>query len=440
MSIDIKQSTQFKIQELSLITKVGKFDIASIFDELNIFDTMLMPCISGNIVIRDAVGLSEKLYFDGSDYISINISKGGEGSITNFNRKFRVYKQTDRKNINQTSEMYILHFVAEEFVYSLQQKINQSFSGTYNESVAVILQNYLKVPPTSNKIGVIEKTQGIHTFIMPNLSPFDALKWIAYRAVDSKNLPNYMFFQNKYGYNFVSLSTLIGKKTIADINFNPKNLGKNTQVKEETFGARDVQVISQFNLAENIMDGVYSGRFIGFDVLTRKVNVNDISFLDVYARGKHLNKNPNVTAAKNIDGLSVDAMHNSKVSLYPISSPRRYDKYTKTNDNKTSTIIDDTDNYIFQRNSILKNLTQTKLRITLPGNFGLTSGFTVNVKYPSRAILDDTSEPYDKTLYGKYLIVATRHIIRYDKHETILEVASDSTNRPLVSADNVRVG
>ena len=37
-----------------------------------------------------------------------------------------------------------------------------------------------------------------------------------------------------------------------------------------------------------------------------------------------------------------------------------------------------------------------------------------------------------KTLQGKYLIVAARHIIKYDKHETLLEVANDSSNRPLV--------
>jgi hypothetical protein len=438
MPIDIKQSSQFKITELSIITKLGKFDIGSIFDELNIFDSMLMPSISGNIVVRDGVGLSEKLYFDGSDYISINISKSGEGELTNFKRSFRIYKQTDRKNINQSSEMYVLHFVSEEFIYSLQQKINQSFTGTYNESAAIILQNYLKVPPNADKIALLEPTQGVHSFIIPNLSPFDALKWIAYRAVDSANLPNYLFFQNKYGYNFVSLSTLITKETIADINFNPKNLGKNTQIKEETFGAYDVRVISQFNLAENIMEGVYAGKFIGFDILTRQLKEDKISFLDVYAKGKHLNKNPNVTDAKNKDNLNVDAMHNSKVSLYPIASSRKYDTYTKSNDNLTSTIIDDTDNYIFQRNSILNNLTQTKLRITLPGNFALTSGFNVLVKYPSRSIVDDSSDPYDKTLYGKYLIVATRHIIKYDKHETILEVASDSTNRPLISADRVR--
>jgi hypothetical protein len=37
-----------------------------------------------------------------------------------------------------------------------------------------------------------------------------------------------------------------------------------------------------------------------------------------------------------------------------------------------------------------------------------------------------------KTLEGKYLIVAARHIIRFDRHETLIEIASDSTNRQLV--------
>ncbi len=130
MSIEISQTSQFKIKDLSIISKFGKIDIGGVFQELNIFDTMLMPCMSGNIVIRDAIGLSQKLYFDGSESVSIDISKSDESlAATNMKKTFRIYKQSDRKNINQTSEEYILHFVSEEFIYSLQQKINQFFTG-----------------------------------------------------------------------------------------------------------------------------------------------------------------------------------------------------------------------------------------------------------------------------------------------------------------------
>lgn len=429
MPIEISQTTQFKIKDLSIISKFGKIDIGGAFEELNIFDTMLMPCMSGNIVIRDAIGLSQKLYFDGSESISIDISKSDDNSTAlNMKKTFKIYKQTDRKNLNQTSEEYILHFVSDEFIYSLQQKINQAFTGSYSSAAEKILKNYLRIKVPI----VVENSQGLHDFIIPLLSPFDSLNWLASRSLNSKNLPNFIFFQNKYNYNFVSLDTIFANKEIANINFNPKNTKTSTE-NDEFFGARDVRVITQFNIAQNILDGVYSGKFIGFDVLTRKLSVNSIPFNDVYSKGKHLNKYPNVPVAKNRQNFNVDEMTDSKINLYPFMSTRKNSPYTKANNNKAATIIDDTDNYVFQRASLLSNLIATRLQITLPGNFSLSSGFNVYLKYPKRGVYDNPSEAMDKTLEGKYLIVAARHIIRYDIHETLLEVASDSSNRPLVS-------
>jgi hypothetical protein len=73
--------------------------------------------------------------------------------------------------------------------------------------------------------------------------------------------------------------------------------------------------------------------------------------------------------------------------------------------------------------------------MTLPGNFGVSSGFNLFLKMPNRAA-DDGLEDYDPTLYGKYLIIGTRHMIKYDKHETIVEVVTDSSNKQFVSGNN----
>ena len=58
MTLSVKQASQFKINELVIVTKAGKIDISGIFEELNIFDSLYMPVVSGNIVIKDSVGLS----------------------------------------------------------------------------------------------------------------------------------------------------------------------------------------------------------------------------------------------------------------------------------------------------------------------------------------------------------------------------------------------
>ena len=92
MSFGIKQSTQFKINRLSINSKFGSFDLSSIFEELNIFDSVLTPCMSGNILIKDSVGLAKKLLFDGSEFIDIDISKDSERLGTNINKTFRVFK------------------------------------------------------------------------------------------------------------------------------------------------------------------------------------------------------------------------------------------------------------------------------------------------------------------------------------------------------------
>jgi hypothetical protein len=49
----------------------------------------------------------------------------------------------------------------------------------------------------------------------------------------------------------------------------------------------------------------------------------------------------------------------------------------------------------------------------------------VNLKYPKRGKIDQDQQ-LDYTFSGKHLIVAVRHIIDPGKHETVIEVASDS--------------
>jgi hypothetical protein len=75
MTLEVKKSTQFKINEIVILTKAGPIDISGIFEEINIFDSLMMPVMSGNILIKDSVGLSGKLIFDGSESILIDIVK-----------------------------------------------------------------------------------------------------------------------------------------------------------------------------------------------------------------------------------------------------------------------------------------------------------------------------------------------------------------------------
>ena len=58
---------------------------------------------------------------------------------------------------------------------------------------------------------------------------------------------------------------------------------------------------------------------------------------------------------------------------------------------------------------------------------------------PIKSGKTEVGEGLDQTLTGKYIVTATRHIIKNNMHETVIEVATDSTNRPLIQAKTDKI-
>lgn len=432
--MDIRQSVQYSIKSLQLVTRVGTSDLIQVYEEINLFGNLMLPCMSGNIVIRDAVGLIRELRLNGNETLYMRIKKTDEFDGLDFEKKFRVYKITQRRLVNQTSEVFILHFASEEFMLSEQQKLNQSFKGTYSAAVKTILEKYLRLPFESQTKGgssfysVIDETKGLNKFVLPNLTPFDSIDWISKRALNKNNLPDFVFYERSdIGYWFISLSKLMNFGAQFKIFFDTKNIDKN--VGREILGARDYKILSQFDSVEKIRSGTYAGKFISIDPVTRQYDTKiQTPFEDTYDQSEHPNRYMLYDGfTTNKLGKTFNSMYDSKVVLYPSGDSRRESNYIKQNDANTSNFIENTTDYILQRKSIFTNLLQRKIRITLPGNFSLQPGLMVFLDMPKRSITTPGDDQYDESLRGEYIVLAVRHIIQYDKHETIIDVATDSS-------------
>jgi hypothetical protein len=434
MEIKAQKSTQFKINELVVVTKAGKIDISSMYEEINIFDSMLVSIMSGNILIRDSVGLSGKLLFDGSESILIDISKFAGSDIASFKKAYRIYKQSGRTTDKPGSEMYLLHFVSDELFYSDQYKVNQSYELKYSDIVKKILQDYLKVSD-NNLGGIYSPSSGVKDIVIPNLSPLDAIEWCSKRAVDVNRSPNFMFFQNITGYNFASLSKLLSEKEILDINFETKNSKKNNPL-DEISAARSFEVLTTANLIDNTRSGVNAGTFIGFDPLTRTIASKRISYGDHYSSMSHGNETPNFTPILNRDGQNNLETFGSRKSFAFFSASRKYSEYIKKYDPTSLSKEENVEDFLFQRKAIIKNLMAKRLKIVMPGNFQLTSGFNVIVNAPTFGQRQKGEDEQDKSVSGKYVIVASRQVIGFEKHETIIEVASSSSDNDFIPSSS----
>jgi hypothetical protein len=416
------------------MTKAGPIDVSQIFEELNLFDSILMPVTSGNILIRDSVGLSGKLLFDGSESILIDIAKDAKSDIATFKKAFRIYKQSGRKAEGLNTELFVLNFVSDELIFSDQQRINQSFEGTYSKVVEKVLVDYLRVP--NNQIGgIFEPTTGIRKLVIPNLKPLDAIEWCAKRSVDQNQAPNYMFFQNLVGFNFVSLSNLLTQPDLLDIKFEPKNQSGGSALSEISM-ARALEVVAQTDMIEKTRSGVNAGQFIGFDPLTRTTAKKQIGFADVFNSMKHANENPNQSVVTNRAGVSATEAYDSKQSMAVMDAAKQLSNYIKKMDPTSISKIDNIENWLFQRKAIINNLMNKRVKLAMPGNFQLTSGFNINLEASTFGKKEKGGDNDDPSLSGKYIIVASRHIIGYDKHETIIEVATTSTNNDFIPVSN----
>jgi len=405
------QESQFEIKKMVIFSPKNNIsiDVSGIYEELNIHDSVLFNTISGNIFIVDAVGSLKGFDFDGSESLILELTK--EGDLYPFKGTFKIHSQSDKKMVSLASTSYRLNFISNEYIDSIKTKVIQHYSDTYSNIVKLILKDFLNVPTEKLK-GTIESSRGIRSVIIPTLAPLEAITWCSKRALDTNDKPTFLFFENFDGYNFTSISNIFKQTPLANINFSPKNVIDN--FGSDFLGVRDYEVIDQYDFVESVKSGVYAKTYRGYDIARRTfVEIQSDSFKDqvgITAANPNKNRTP--------IGMNLDKAFLSQVVSY------FYNSKPKGNEERP-------EKWLLQRESILRNLFAKKIRIEMSGNYTYTSGKLLNVFMPKFSVVvdNDKENGLDSNLYGKYLIVATRHMMTAQgrAHTTILDLVTDST-------------
>jgi hypothetical protein len=405
------QESQFEIKKMVIFSPKNNIsiDVSGIYEELNIHDSVLFNTISGNIFIVDAVGSLKGFDFDGSEFLILELTK--EGDLYPFKGTFKIHSQSDKKMVSLASTSYRLNFISNEYIDSIKTKVIQHYSDTYSNIVKLILKDFLNVPTEKLK-GTIESSRGIRSVIIPTLAPLEAITWCSKRALDTNDKPTFLFFENFDGYNFTSISNIFKQTPLANINFSPKNVIDN--FGSDFLGVRDYEVIDQYDFIQSVKAGQYAKTYRGYDIARRTfVELKSDSFNDQIGITP-ANPNKNRTPI----GMNLDKAFLSQVVSY------FYNSKPKGNEERP-------EKWLLQRESILRNLFAKKIRIEMSGNYTYTSGKLLNVFMPKFSVVvdNDKENGLDSNLYGKYLIVATRHMMTAQgrAHTTILDLVTDST-------------
>jgi hypothetical protein len=388
-------------------------DIANQVKGIQIFEDLLSPFITGSLIIKDSLDLINLFPFVGEEFLELDISTPTlkQGNITG---KFYIYKMTDRDFIGDKSVVYQLHFTSQESLIDLNKSISKSFSGKVSDIVTRFLTDKTIGLQVTNK-PTIEETSNETKYISNFWSPIKNIIYLTENATTKSGSPSYVFFENRSGYNFVSLESLYAKpvtQTFIKDNYVRDNRGSSGSVKniqEDYKRISNIKVPVGIDYIDRIQSGAYSSRMYTYDLATKKVSSKNFSAADAFPNRKHLNEFPAYSK-------KVIYRYGAKI----LNELKYYNNFSNFGD-ATNT------KFIQERISLLKQAESTKVEITVPGRCDYTVGQKVELKlYKAEPLNKNDKSVLDNMFSGNYIIAAINHQISKEMHECSMELIKDS--------------
>ena len=214
-------ASDVNIQELTIRSSTGSYDLIPHLLELNIFENIYRSALTSNITLIDSVNLPYNLAMVGQETIDINIALEGcdEGGATENivsikPPPFHVNSLDSRIYTKPKTQVFTLSMISEHYMSSVHSKVSKSyFDKTIGEMVNDIYLTYMDDSSESEKRQnirglFVEETGRTETFIIPNLSHIDIINWLSKREEQGNDFgKNYIFFETVNGSRFVSLES-----------------------------------------------------------------------------------------------------------------------------------------------------------------------------------------------------------------------------------------
>lgn len=420
------------ILELRLVASNGKVaNLLGNYSAINIYEDIFSSVITGTIQLNDGVNLMSEYAIHGNEYIYITFGRPGEIEVNQrYTKAFRVFKITDReKSPTGQIQRYIIHFCSEELIFSNQLNISRTYSGkNVSEYVANICLFDLKCNPI--KLKDFENSAGPTDFVLTRKTPLEAIEYFAQHSFSSSLSP-FLFFENKNGFNFISLQNLYERSSVGTIEFNTANYTAETSTSPfiNSNNINDFKFTKNFDIFKATKEGLFSSKLFTLDLIRQTYTQDNISLLNELNSGVM------------IDGFFPfnDATNrNNKALFQEFDSGIRYCLTNKNRSNlpyfiskrqrENNTFIE---NYLVQRKMLINLINNTELHCTVPGNPQYTAGYTVQLNMPAFTQNLLNEKTLDPSYSGKYLITAVHHVIVPGSLQTVLELSKNSISTSL---------
>lgn len=417
-----------KLEKVVLTSYSGRtLDIRGLVREFSLHDNIQKAYITATLLISDATALLTQFPIIGQEMLTLSFKTPHSSFVKDITIDLQVIAVEKMKRTNSRSASYLLKCVPIEYIKDIRIAVRKSYGDMLISDMAKkLFQQYINSDP---KKLTTSDTESLRTIVIPNMSPAEAMKFLASEA-KSTDYPasNFCFYQNFDGFFFRTIDELIAPKSFKTI---------------------DPYYTTDFNVSDDSQSpldlAASSGRTGGGSQQSTKpfefLKMIDFEFI-------HLEQYDKITRAGGLE--SKMRIIDPALSLYEVKTYdyfTDYDKFKRTTTTTAEKFMLEQNEYIATGDSrqmmLITNKNQTNnyqpdqksdflqlsvaskgmlenivVNVTIPGDSEKRAGDLVRLQFPEYGGTDDVMNKPNKFVSGKYLVTATRHAYTAQGYKT----------------------
>jgi hypothetical protein len=213
-------SLKYNFVEIQSSETNKKIDLTGSMVYCDYYEDILSPCIMMTIQVAASYSIYNGLPIRGGEKVELDIETASGNFKLTGDYAMYVYK-VSAIVADGTKEYFTLHLCSREGLTNETARVQKKYiKKPINEHVEAILKDVLKTKKYKSQN--IEKTSNSYSFIGTLKKPFHVLTWLGPKGVPAtsssgnsgktaKGVAGFLFYENKDGFNFRSVDTLVSQ-------------------------------------------------------------------------------------------------------------------------------------------------------------------------------------------------------------------------------------
>jgi len=406
-------------------------DMKDVFLELSYYEDITLPSISATVLMSDAAGYLNDFPIVGDEDLTLTFKTRGFDYIEGIDVNLRSYKVGQKVRISDRAISYPIEFTTKVALEDPKTTVNGFYEGRFDDVVRRLGQLGNFDMPFA-----VETTDGLYEYVATQDTVFETINKLRKEAKSLEHPSSaFVFYQNRFTYNFVTLNFLFRQpvRPFRDFYYTFQNRTNNTEVPPSNI-ISNLEQIQSNDIVDGMRNGLFGNEVLAIDPLRKATNLTEFDyFADGFKKtGPHLGSARVQPTFSSLARNSQRANRNYLISDLKDSSPR---SYVSQNNTREDIYLRRKHQFLGRRISLAEQANSFAIRITIPGNSSIRVGECINIYMPDASGFN--LNRYDKYLHGKYLITTARHNIRTDGlYETVLECIKDSFETEITATLN----